>query len=134
MKLILTLICTTSLLFAEAPHEVTFTNPMLPQMEPPANIQILPKSYKSPFLTVVLSFILPGLGHAYLEEYATAGALFGAQITKLSLSQSDKTHKYARIVSPGTIWDYGIFYALLPHAGWVSLLCWEKCRLVGSGR
>ncbi len=47
-------------------------------LELPASRIDLPR--KNTFLAVGLSTLLPGLGHAYLDDYNTAGSIFGSSI------------------------------------------------------
>jgi membrane protease YdiL (CAAX protease family) len=70
----ITLLATFSLFAQEEVALVDLTIPAT-QLEMPAPKFELPK--KSPFLAVTLS-VIPGLGHAYLGEYATAAELFGS--------------------------------------------------------
>ncbi len=114
MKTILAILFSTSLLFseneeisfAEAP---TFTSPSLPELQGAQLTPLLPKAYKSPFLAVGLSFIFPGLGHTYLQDYKTAGTLGASTATLLTTSKL--TSDAASTISIVQGWSYGIYAA-----------------------
>ena len=65
------------------------------------------KSYKQPWLAATLSTVFPGLGHAYLGEFGTAGGLAGSSLLMMA-GASDSND--IEVVLQNT-WAYGIFAA-----------------------
>ena len=69
---------------------------------------------KSSFLTVSLSSLWPGLGHAYLGDFKTAGTLFGSSGLFISLSSLKNSNESFRDSNSNMLqntWLYGIYAA-----------------------
>ncbi len=124
LKFLFALFCTSSLLFVfaevtEAPlleeiaiiDQATFTNPILLDAPLTGTIPLLPKQYKSSLVTVGLAYLTPGLGHVYLGDLKTAGALFGTAFTTKSLAGYKKTAPFSNLMSNSNTWFYGIYAA-----------------------
>lgn len=83
---------------------------------PPSNegLDITPvyRKQKSSFISVGLSMLVPGLGHAYLGDYKTASALFGsfAVLANFEIKPVKFIEEY-NFVSSSNIWSYGIYAA-----------------------
>jgi membrane protease YdiL (CAAX protease family) len=90
------------------------TEALYPSLPPPDELDIFPtlRKHKSPLLTVGLSTLLPGLGHAYLGDYRTATTLFGsfALIANFELKPVDFVEEY-NFISTFNIWSYSIYAA-----------------------
>lgn len=115
-KLLFALTSVTTLLKAQETEEIasldTFT---ITQEAIPQNVMDLPPpkfepTQKNAAIAVPLS-IIPGLGHAYLEDWQTAGSLFGSATAFFSIHSAGKNNGY--ITTP---MDYGfttdIFYSI----------------------
>ena len=92
------------------------TSPLMPSQTelqlPTPHFQ--PPPYKSPFLAVGLSVIYPGLGHVYLGDMQTAGALMGSTGLTLGLATSDFSSYPIRInsiIAMQNISFYGLYAA-----------------------
>jgi membrane protease YdiL (CAAX protease family) len=77
------------------------------QMQPP----ILPQKHKSIFGAVALSYIFPGLGHMYLEEYKTASNFLLWSGTELGLSLNPKLDRELGGL-PNTSFSHTLFYGI----------------------
>lgn len=120
MKLLFALLFSSSLIFADTSDEPaveqvamleqpTFTNPTLPQTELTGTIPVIPKHYRSSFLTVGLSFLAPGLGHVYLGDLKTAASLFGS--FGALTGTTALAHDPVTAITASNMWSYGIFAA-----------------------
>jgi membrane protease YdiL (CAAX protease family) len=68
---------------------------------------------KNVHLTVLLSSLIPGLGHTYLGDLATAGEIFSSAslcYTGYTLS-SNSTSQLELLATASNIWSYGIYAA-----------------------
>ncbi len=78
MKKYLPLLLLIAPLFSEE-EEIAYLEPtLLPITETPEIEFALPQPYKSPFIAMALNSLSPGLGHAYLGDWQTAGAYLGS--------------------------------------------------------
>ena len=120
MKFLIAILSASSLVFADTSDEPvveqvtmleqpTFTNPTLPETQLTGTIPVLPKHQRSSFLTVGLSFLVPGLGHVYLGDLKTAASLFGS--TSALIGTNAFTHDAVSIITASNMWSYGIFAA-----------------------
>lgn len=78
---------------------------------PPPRIKT---SSKSPFLAVSLASLFPGLGHVYLGDMKTAGALAGSTGLGMGLGAYSKTREaipITSLVTVNTAWYYSIYSA-----------------------
>ena len=68
---------------------------------------------KSPFVTVSLASLFPGLGHVYLGEMSTAGELAGSSILGITMSSLATSQESLRTsaLSVQAAWSYGLFAA-----------------------
>jgi len=68
---------------------------------------------KSTFLSVGLSGLFPGLGHAYLGDYTTASALMGSSGVGYGLAQFTFFEPYLEgdMLALSTVWSYGVYSA-----------------------
>ena len=74
--------------------------------------ELLEKKHKSPFVTVSLSYLFPGLGHVYLNEYLKAGSLGGGFGLGAGLSSSDKENPNIQsTIALQNTWFYGVYSA-----------------------
>ncbi len=74
----------------------------------------LVKHYKRPWLATSLSALCPGLGHAYLNDYRTAGTLAGAyglELGMLNLGSKDTEQLTRNFIALQTTQFYGIYAA-----------------------
>ena len=142
IKFLFTIVCISSTLSAELldkledeldeiPLETTFSEELAAfdtsfliqqpitsqEIQLPAPVFEL-RSPKSSFFTVGLSSLIPGLGHVYLGDMKTAGALVGSTGAGLGLGfgLSSSSHSKAFIRSTSflaveTTWFYGIYAA-----------------------
>lgn len=97
-------------LLEPAPFAQLLLSPDPSDLTPP----VLVPRYKSSFLTVGLSSLIPGLGHAYLGDYKTAAGLFGASNLLLGLSSFDLLDEFYLVPSILILqntWSYGIYAA-----------------------
>jgi membrane protease YdiL (CAAX protease family) len=81
------------------------------QLPPPAADSL---QYKSSFMTMALSFIFPGLGHAYLGDVSTAGGLIGTTglgIGTDSFWGSNELIESTSGLTIETAWLYGMYAA-----------------------
>ncbi len=76
------------------------------------------RSYKSSYLAVGLSSLIPGLGHVYLGDMKTAGGLIGTTGLGLgtgfgihSSSQSNEFIRSTSFLAVETAWFYGLYAA-----------------------
>jgi membrane protease YdiL (CAAX protease family) len=70
--------------------------------------------HKSSFLTMGLSALCPGLGHAYLGEYATAGSLFGSSALFLTFGSGEiagEEFTNSNLVALQNTWFYSMYAA-----------------------
>lgn len=105
MKLIFLAAISTT--FAQMPEEVAIFEPAPIQMYAPPQM-------KSSFAAVSLNALIPGLGHAYLGDYATAGGLFGGSMATsagYSMENMSDTFRTANFVTLQNIWCYGLYAA-----------------------
>jgi membrane protease YdiL (CAAX protease family) len=75
---------------------------------------ITPIKTKSPTIAVSLSLLIPGLGHTYLNDYSTAGAIFGSSAlgySLVALNESDEQLQLSGLVAFQNTWFYGIYAA-----------------------
>ncbi len=96
--------------------EIALLEPSLFSETPTMQQEITPPTfaprYKSPFLAVSLSTLCPGLGHAYMGDFQTAGALFGstgAMITMGSLKVGNEEVQISNLVTLQNAWFYNIY-------------------------
>lgn len=69
---------------------------------------------KSAFVAVGLSYLLPGLGHVYLNDYKTASGIFSSAASGISLSylpEMGYSDRQNLVATAGNIWIYGIYAA-----------------------
>lgn len=116
MKLLFTLLLTSSFLLAEETEELvltaapSFTAPSLPEIPESAKAPLLPKPPKSSFFATSLAFV-PGLGHVYLSDLKTAGALFGSATLSSALEKNKETAAYSLLFSSQNITFYSVYAA-----------------------
>ncbi len=116
MKLVFAILLTTSFLCGEETAEVelaaatSFTNPSLPEIPEPPKVPVLPKPYRNPFYATTLAFV-PGLGHVYLGDLQTAGALFGSATLSFNLARHKSTYEYSALFSPQNSTFYSVYAA-----------------------
>ncbi|NGX45806.1 MAG: hypothetical protein K940chlam2_00986, partial [Chlamydiae bacterium] len=70
--------------------------------------------HKSSFLTVSLSALCPGLGHAYLGEYKTAGSLFGSSALFATFGTNEiggEDFRSSNLVAWQNTWFYSMYAA-----------------------
>jgi membrane protease YdiL (CAAX protease family) len=116
MKIPLTILMTTSLLFGQTIEEPSSFAP-LPNPKP-IETELPPilfaPSPKSTFLAVGLSTLFPGLGHLYLNENKVAGGLIGSASAGLGLaifSFPSYEISTTSLITFESIWSYGIYAA-----------------------
>jgi hypothetical protein len=68
------------------------------------------KPHKNSFLAVFYSTLVPGLGHAYLGDYKTAGTIFGSSALGCGALLNDHTATFG-VFTIETAMFYGIFAA-----------------------
>jgi len=108
MKKLLPIICLTTSCFCIEPFSQTSFDPI--EILPPV---ILPP-HKSPFITVGLSALFPGLGHVYLGDYKTASGLMGSTSVYYSLyylKPHPETFNSVNFNLISNTWLYGIYAA-----------------------
>lgn len=84
----------------------------------PSEVEISPSAftprYKSSFIAVGLSSLIPGLGHTYLGDYKTAAGLFGSYSLIAGMNSVTGMNKSALVqnfIMLGNTWSYGIYAA-----------------------
>jgi membrane protease YdiL (CAAX protease family) len=116
MKLVFGILLTTSFLLAEEAEEVqlaaapSFTNPSLPEILEPPKVPVVPKPHRNAFYATTLAFV-PGLGHVYLGDLKTAGALFGSATLSSNLARHTETYEYSSLFSAQNITFYSVYAA-----------------------
>jgi len=124
MKTLLTILCSTSLLYSEVieeqiPELIQFDQNLIQQpltleaMQFPEPALELSRQ-KSSFLAVSLSTLMPGLGNAYLGDFKTASGFFGtvsSTIGVAALSESNETIQLNNLITAQNVWSYGIYAA-----------------------
>lgn len=112
-----TLLLTALLLKAQAhaeeipPLEPSYLleSPKLEELPSP-DLQ-LPKPYKSPFLAVGLSTIVPGLGQAYLGDFRSATGFFISSGALTGLSRIDSGFQMPSLITLQNLVSYNIYAA-----------------------
>lgn len=116
MKFIFAFLLSASFLIAEENDDVvlasapSFTNPSLPEIKEPPKAPILAKPERNSFFATTLAFV-PGLGHVYLGDLRTAGALFGSASLSSGLEKNKNTHAYSQLFSSQNITFYSVYAA-----------------------
>lgn len=112
MKFLLSLTCFSLPLWAAVD---TLEHKLLEELPPLTSSPAMPLKLtpKNSLVSVGLSALIPGLGHMYLGDTATAGGLFGstcAGIAWSSFAHSDFSMN-ASLLSLQTTWSYGLYAA-----------------------
>ena len=137
MKQVLPLLCLTSLVFGNAAEEIVdFPQEFVLDSEPSQEVAVLDLSsiaQQTPFsdlaqipapnfelprksvaMAVTLSSLLPGLGHTYLGDMGTAGALMGTTslgIGMVAWKPTEESVVVPSMLAIQNVWSYGIYAA-----------------------
>jgi membrane protease YdiL (CAAX protease family) len=116
MKLLYTLLLTSSFLIGEETEELhltsapSFTAPSLPAIPESPKAPLLAKPHRNSFFATTLAFI-PGLGHVFLGDLKTAGTLFGSATLSSGLENNKNTNAYSQLFSSQNITFYSVYAA-----------------------